>query len=82
MLRIDLLNLQLDVISFCETWLKDSITDGLINMEGYKIVCADRSTLTPRKTVKSGGGLCVYYRSYFTSSDLRTVPIAHQISKL
>lgn len=68
MLRCDLFDLDLDVVSFSETWLKPSVDDRLLAIDGYRFVCADRSILTANNLIKTGGGLCIYYKNCFTCS--------------
>lgn len=44
------------VIAVSETWIYNSVTDSGISIEGYHILRKDRNG--------SGGGVCVYIRSY------------------
>lgn len=71
MLRVDLFDLNLDVVAISETWLKESIDDRLLTIEGYSLVRADRTTLTIRNLIKTGGGLCIYYKNCYTCSMLK-----------
>ena len=55
----------IDLIAFNETRLDQSISDGLINLNGYEVIRKDRS--------RNGGGVCIYIRSsinYKIRSDL------------
>lgn len=46
------------LMSFTETWLNSSINDGLVNVEGFKLLRGDRDLDATGK--KSGGGVCLY----------------------
>ena len=48
-------NKLLDVMSFSETRLNSTITDGMIQIDGYDIIRKDRS--------RNGGGVCIYLRN-------------------
>ena len=53
------------MIAFNETRLDQSISDGLIHLDGYEVIRKDRS--------RNGGGVCIYIRSsinYKIRSDL------------
>ena len=55
----------IDLIAFNETRLDQSISDGLIHLDGYEVIRKDRSRI--------GGGVCIYIRSsinYKIRSDL------------
>ena len=55
----------IDLIAFNETRLDQSISDGLIHLDGYEVIRKDRS--------RNGGGVCIYIRSsinYKIRSDL------------
>ena len=45
----------IDLIALNETRLNQSISDGLIHLDGYEVVRKDRS--------RNGGGVCIYLRS-------------------
>lgn len=85
-LRADTYGLKIDVMSFCETWLRETVPNSLLNIDGYRLVRADRSTLLPSGAPKTGGGLCIYYKNHFIlnvfkdatqcTSDLETLAIS------
>ena len=58
--RFDEINLTMsnninDIMSFSETRLNSTITDGMIHIDGYDIIRKDRS--------RNGGGVCIYLRN-------------------
>ena len=65
-LRILLHDSRIDVLTFSETWLKPHLHSDLLNLEGYKLYRADRST--GGKTKKRGGGLLTYIKNSHSSS--------------
>lgn len=46
-----------DFFSISETWLTSKITDAMVNISGYKLICHDRATH------RRGGGLATYIRN-------------------
>ena len=65
-LRTLLLGLNLDVITFSETWLGPHVHSGLLNLDGFQLFRADRQTGRGKK--KRGGGLITYVRGAHSSS--------------
>lgn len=63
LIRNELVNKPCDIFSVSESWLHESIPNGLISIDGYTCVRQDRSTRTDRGSTKAGGGLCVYINS-------------------
>ena len=54
-----------DIITLCETWLNDTISDNEIGLDGYDLIRKDRN--------RSGGGVVMYIRnmiSYKVRSDI------------
>lgn len=54
---------KLDLICVTETWLHDGILDGIITLDGYKMIRNDRKYCR-------GGGICIYYK---TDLDYRII---------
>ena len=54
-----------DVIVLSETWLKSSITNNSINIEGYSVFRADR--------VNKGGGIAIYAQSSLNCSCIESI---------
>ncbi len=63
-----------DIIVLSETWLKKSITDDLIYIDGYKVYRTDR--------VGKGGGVAIYVKSKFVSSVTLSITRAKQFEVL
>lgn len=63
-----------DIIIVSETWLKKSVPDKLILIEGYKVYRSDR--------IGKGGGVAIYIKSKFTSSVTLSVTKAKQFDIL
>lgn len=57
MVRIWVKNTDADVLVISETWLNKSISDKVINIEGYNVFRIDRP--------KRGGGLVIYIKKIF-----------------
>ena len=53
-LRLMLLDKKLDVLAINETRLDSTISDGLVSIDGYNVLRADRD--------RNGGGVCIYIR--------------------
>lgn len=47
------------VLRLCETWLKSSIPDSMVDLPGYNLIRHDRSTLVAGRS-KVGGGIGMY----------------------
>lgn len=60
MLRLRVDETDMDIMVSSETWLKSTITDNMIAIDGYNIFRADRSG--------KGGGVAIYVKSKFVSS--------------
>lgn len=60
-----LLDYKFDVVILSETWLSPNVTDSLISVNGYNMVCLDRQMLTKSNVLKKGGGLCVYIKDCY-----------------
>jgi len=54
-LKTIILNTNVAVLSFSETWLDNTITDSEIEIQGYSIIRKDRD--------RGGGGVCMYIRN-------------------
>ncbi len=63
-----------DIIVLSETWLKKSITDDLIYIDGYKVYRTD--------WVGKGGGVAIYVKSKFVSSAILSITRAKQFEVL
>ena len=50
-----IINNEINLSFITETWLKDTITDSVVNIPGFTIICKDRF-------VNSHGGICIYIR--------------------
>ena len=64
-IRLILFDKKLDVLAINETRLDTTISDGLVNVDGYNVIRADRD--------RNGGGVCVYIRrhiNYISRFDL------------
>lgn len=62
-LRIDLGNINSDVLALTETWLKPDIADSLIYLSSFRFVGSDRLIRNNQGDLKTGGGLIIYYKS-------------------
>ena len=51
-IKLTMSNKTLDILALNETRLDSSITDGMIDIDGYDIVRKDRT--------RNGGGVCIY----------------------
>ena len=60
-LRVMFQDSNIDVITFSETWLKDSVNTVTVELDGYKILRQDRDFARVKK--KRGGGLLTYIRT-------------------
>lgn len=45
---------KIDIACFTETWLNNTISDAMINIEGFHLIRNDRN--------RHGGGICIYLR--------------------
>ena len=64
-LRLMLLDKKLDVLAISETRLDSTISDGLVRIDGYNVLRADRD--------RNRGGVCIYIRchvNYIPRPDL------------
>ena len=61
--RLDIMNSNLDVNTLSETWLKASISSGLVSIDGYTFLRHDRTSTNNRGKVKTGGGVGIYIKS-------------------
>lgn len=59
MIRIWANTTNADIIIISETWLKKSVSDEFISIEGFKVYRTDR--------VGKGGGVAIYVKSKFLS---------------
>ena len=48
-----------DIIVFTETWLNSSVSDSLLQWQGFQLVRLDREFLKNKR----GGGVCIYIKS-------------------
>jgi hypothetical protein len=58
------------LLAFSETWLKDSICDAEVALEGFTIVRADRGENSGKH---GGGGVCLYINNRWCSDSSITV---------
>lgn len=77
--KMDILRLwvdetDMDIMVLSETWLKSTITDNMIAIDGYNIFRADRSG--------KGGGVAIYVKSKFLSSVTLSVSRVKQLDLL
>ena len=73
MLRLEVENSPVEVFSASETWLTADVPDGLVKIEGYNMVRADRlwSEDTTSRVPKKGGGLICYVRKGIKINEFR-----------
>ena len=45
------------VMCFTETWLREDIDDGCVNIDGFSLIRSDRNKDSGKQT---GGGVCMY----------------------
>lgn len=60
-----LLDGQLDIVVFTETWLHANCKDNLLAVRGYRCIRLDRCVANCRGTIKKGGGICVFVKNDF-----------------
>ena len=71
-----------DIICCCETWLNNTYTDQMIEIDGFGIFRLDReygNILNKGLKLKRGGGLIIYVRKSFSEST-QIIPKASHIS--
>lgn len=54
--RYCFINSKLDIICVSETWLKENISDTIVDLDGYKVLRNDRK-------YGRGGGVCIYFKN-------------------
>ena len=73
-----MINNEINLSFITETWLKDTITDSVVNIPGFTIIRKDRF-------VNSHGGICIYIREGDTKfkslSEISCCP-EHKILRL
>ena len=75
--RIEQLRLQLkqndfDIFGLSESWLTESIPNGLVQIEGYNISRLDRGwTVNNSRNIKKGGGLLCYTKKRIQISETK-----------
>lgn len=74
MIRIWANTTNADIIIISETWLKKSVSDEFISIEGFKVYRTDR--------VGKGGGVAIYVKSKFLSSVTLSLTKAKQFEIL
>lgn len=72
-LRVDLNNINFDVLSISESWLKPNIDDCLLGLKNLKFVRLDRSIVNDNGNLKNGGGLICYFKADFVGSIIRDI---------
>lgn len=65
-----------DILLLSETWLKSSISSGIVSVPGYTLFRNDRKILRENRTEKSGGGVAIFVRD-----DIKTKIIAKSPDK-
>lgn len=73
LLRLDLIDTDIDVFTLNETWLKPNISDGLLTLKNYCFVRSDRSTLNQNGDLKPGGGLGIYFNPDYVCSVIESL---------
>ena len=72
-----------DIICCCETWLNNSFTDQMIQIEGFEIFRLDReygNILNKEHKLKRGGGLIIYVKKNL-SQFTQIIPQASHVSR-
>lgn len=69
-LRLDLANTNVDVFAINETWLRPTISDGLLKLKDYCLVRSDRTICNLNGDLKPGGGLGIYFKSCYVCSEI------------
>lgn len=64
-----LLNGNLDIVIFTETWLHKNVSDSLIQVDGFNLYRLDRQVTGPSGNCKRGGGICIYVKNEFVVSN-------------
>lgn len=59
----DMFQSEIDLLAISESWLKESIGDGFICLDGYNLERLDCAVMSKDGTIKGGGGICVYIKS-------------------
>lgn len=67
-LRVDLHEIDFDVLCRTESWLKPTIDNALLAPKDYNLLRSDRTTLNKNGDLKSGGGIICYYKPTFLCS--------------
>lgn len=52
------------IIAVSESWLKQHVTDEMVSLAGYSLLCRDRNC-------KGGGGLAIYYHNFLKARVFR-----------
>ena len=55
------------VMCFTETWLREDIDDGCVNIDGFSLIRSDRTKDTDKQT---GGGVCMYINDRWANKQL------------
>lgn len=58
-----LIDTNIDCLCLTETWLWDVITNNLVEIDGYKLVRADRHNTSQ---FTRGGGICMFIKDIYT----------------
>lgn len=53
-----------DVLAISESWLHQNVGDNLIYAPGYAVKRLDRVVRNQDGNIKTGGGVCIFYKSY------------------
>ena len=64
MLRELAISNNIDALTISETWLNSTVTNGEVNIDGYKVYRLDRLH-------KKGGGVCAYTRKDIKASVIK-----------
>ena len=62
-LRIDLPDSGIDILTVSETWLNVNVENRLLSMPGYNFTRLDRQVRRENGSIKTGGGLGMYYKA-------------------
>lgn len=72
-LRLELYDVKFDALVLNETWLKPRIDTGLITIDGYQCLRADRTLCNENGDPKPGGGVCIYFKNNFVGTVIPDV---------
>lgn len=61
-IKIFIDDLDVDIIAIGETWLKKSLVNRIVSIDGYRIFRSDRN-FKQTNVIKGGGGVCIFIRN-------------------